>query len=64
MRHIALVSLLKKMHGWFIVYIWAGRQKMVWDSICGGRALGVAAVVLVMAGGAGAATITVNDYET
>jgi hypothetical protein len=27
---------------------------MVWDSICGGRAIGMAAVVLVMAGGAGA----------
>jgi hypothetical protein len=62
MRHIALVSLLKKsIRG---NHACIGRQKMVWDNIYGGRALGVAAVVLVMAGGAGAATITVNDYET
>jgi hypothetical protein len=27
---------------------------MVWDSICGGRGFGIAALVLVMAGGAGA----------
>jgi hypothetical protein len=26
---------------------------MVWDSICGGRAIGMAAVMLVMAGEAG-----------
>jgi hypothetical protein len=38
---------------------------MEWDKICGVRALriavGIAALVLVMAGGAGAATLTVDD---
>jgi hypothetical protein len=52
--YIALVSLLKKsIRG---NHACIGRQKMVWDNIYGGRALGVAAVV--MAGGAG---VLMND---